>query len=72
MTEQPEEIKQALVNILEEFEESLKAGDLREQILKLVPANILIRKLGMSLDGLDHAASARYRILSYIRDMWEK
>ena len=67
MSKDPEKLRRALLGVLENFEESLKSDELRDQVLKLVPANILIRKLGISLKGLDDAASARDRILSYMQ-----
>ena len=67
MTKGPEGIRQALLGVIEEFEESLRDDDLREKILKLVPANLLLRQLGVSLDELCDASSAQDRILSYMR-----
>ena len=63
----PEEIRRRLVNLLEDFEALLKTGNLREQVLGLVPANHLLRNLGGSLMSNDTANSARGRILAYFQ-----
>lgn len=63
----PEKIRRRLVSLLEDFEALLNTGNLREQVLGLVPANHLLRDLGGSLMPNDTATSARDRILSYFQ-----
>lgn len=63
----PEDIRRRLVDLLEDFEALLNTGNLREQVLGLVPANHLLRDLGGSLMANDTARSARGRILAYLQ-----
>jgi hypothetical protein len=63
----PETLRKKLVDLLVNFEQHLKKSDLRKQVLELVPANHLLRDLGISLlDGND-TESARDRILAYLK-----
>ncbi|RLA50870.1 MAG: HNH endonuclease [Gammaproteobacteria bacterium] len=63
----PENLRQELVELLNEFEKKLLDDDLREQVRSLIPANFLLRDLGSSLVLQEDASSARGRILSYLR-----
>lgn len=62
----PEEIRQELVSLLQNFESKLANDDLREQVLDLIPAYRLINDLGSSLVPED-IPSARERILYYLK-----
>lgn len=63
----PDETRRALIVLLTEFELNLERDDLREQVRRLVDANLLLRDLGISLPGLTEASSARERILLYLK-----
>jgi len=63
----PEAKRQALVGLLTDFERHLSASDLRHQVQALIPVFHELRDLGSSLLGADARASARDRILSYLR-----
>lgn len=62
----PEEIRQELVSLLQNFESKLASDNLREQVLDLIPAYRLINDLGSSLIPED-VPSARDRILYYLK-----
>lgn len=63
----PEAKQQALVELLSDFEQHLSASDLRHQVKALIPVFHELRDLGSSLLGCEAKASARDRILSYLR-----
>ncbi len=65
--ESPGELRHKLIELLEDFETRLQAGNLRSQVQALVPANHTLRDLGSSLIIDDEANSARDRILAYLR-----
>lgn len=56
-----------LKDLLANFERELQTHDLRKKVLALVPANNVLRSLGSSLITRQYAASARDRILFYLR-----
>ena len=61
-----ETLRSELRALLDEFEQVLLSGDVRQKVLALVPAARLLRDLGISLvEGND--VSARERILAYLR-----
>lgn len=62
----PEKLRIELVRLLEDFDEQLKKGGLREQVRRLIPANRLLRDLGSSLLRDESAKAARDRILRYL------
>ena len=63
----PEVIRRELVDLLVNFERHLAHSDLRTKVCGLIPANHLLRDLGSSLVVGDDTASARDRILHYMR-----
>jgi len=63
----PEEIREKLVTLLADFKKKLSEGDLRKQVLELVPVNHLLRDLGSSLIVGEDTNSARNRILAYLQ-----
>lgn len=63
----PETLRQKLIELLTNFETHLQDSDLRTQVQELVPANYLLRDLGSSLVAGDNSESARDRILLYLR-----
>lgn len=65
--ESPERKRQSLITLLEDFERHLSMSDLREQVRALIPVFHELRDLGSSLLGAEGRASARERILSYLR-----
>ena len=66
-TGDPEELRRKLIELLEQFEERLRTGTLREQVHDLVPAHFHLRDLGSSLGELVEESSSRARILRYLR-----
>jgi SH3-like domain-containing protein len=66
-TDSPEKLRQALVDLLTDFEQKLKARDLRKKVVALIPAYHTLRDLGSSLIPSESASSARDRILHYFR-----
>ena len=62
-----EAIRRELLQLLTNFKTELRSPDLRRKVLALVPAFHLLRDLGCSLISRQHAASARDRILHYLR-----
>lgn len=63
----PEELRQSLVELLTNFAEELQKEDLREKVVALVPAFHKLRDLGSSLIPQSEAASARERIIAYLK-----
>ncbi len=63
----PETLRQKLIELLTNFEMHLQDGNLRTQVQELVPANYLLRDLGSSLVTGDNSGSARDRIILYLR-----
>lgn len=63
----PEELRQSLVDLLTNFAEELKKDDLRQKVVTLVPAFHTLRDLGSSLIPKSEAASARDRIIAYLK-----
>ena len=66
-TGDPAEIRRRLVELLNDFESRLENDELRAQVQALVPAMLLLRRLGSSLIPASDAGSARCRILHYLR-----
>ena len=62
----PDDIRRALADLIDNFSEELKLGDLRAKVQALVPAHHLLRDLGSSLIPRANAASARDRITLYL------
>lgn len=67
LTDIPELKRRSLIDLLENFERHLAASDLRAQVRALIPVFHELRDLGSSLLGSKGRASARDRILSYMR-----
>jgi len=63
----PDVLRRQLVELLVNFEQHLAESDLRAQVLELVSANHLLRDMGSSLMGDDHARSASKRIILYLQ-----
>lgn len=63
----PEKLRRRLIELLTDFEQRLNEDDLRDQVQALVPAVYILRDLGSSLIPKNDAASARERILYYLR-----
>ncbi len=63
----PDAKLRSLIELLQNFEQHLADSDLRQQVQALVPAFRHLRDLGSSLMGGEATASARDRILSYLR-----
>ena len=62
-----ETLRKKLIELFEDFENKLLAGDLRGKVLALVPAHHLLRDMGSSLVTKEEAASAQDRIILYLR-----
>lgn len=62
----PEELRQELLGLIQNFESELKKDDLRGKVLALIPAHHILRDLGSSLIPREAAASARDRIILYL------
>ncbi|WP_426447296.1 HNH endonuclease [Siccibacter colletis] len=62
----PETLRKQLLVLISDFEDKLRDGSIREQVLALVPANHLLRDLGSSLIKEQDCSSARDRILAYL------
>lgn len=60
-------IRLQLIELLTNFERHLAESDLRDQVRRLVPANHLLRDMGVSLLPNGNELSARERILAYLR-----
>lgn len=63
----PEQYRRQLVELLTNFEEHLQRGDVRAQVLALVPASDLLQNLGASLVRGADIRSSRDRILAYMK-----
>jgi hypothetical protein len=63
----PEEIRKSLVDLLTNFAEELKKSDLRAKVKALIPVFHDLRDLGSSLIPKNEAASARERVIAYLR-----
>ena len=63
----PETLRREIVELLANFAEELKKGDVRVKVIALIPAYHKLRDLGSSLIPGDEASSARQRILAYFR-----
>lgn len=63
----PDTLRLRLIELLDNFERHLNESDLRDQVRELVPANHLLRDLGVSLLPQGDRLSARERILAYLR-----
>jgi hypothetical protein len=64
---EPEALRQSLVELLTNFAEELRKTDLRAKVIALVPAFHKLRDLGSSLIPKDQATSARERIIAYFQ-----
>ena len=64
--EDPEFLRKELLVLIQNFEDELKKGDLRNKVISLVPAHHLLRDLGSSLIPRASAKSARDRIERYL------
>jgi hypothetical protein len=62
----PEYLRNRLVDLLVHFKEEVHSGNLRKKVLSLVPAHNLLRDLGSSLITKEDASSARDRIIYYM------
>lgn len=62
-----EAIRAKLVDLLVNFKKELQSPNLRAKVQALIPAYHLLRDLGSSLIPREQAASARNRILFYLR-----
>ena len=62
----PEALRQKLIELLTNFEGHIQDSNLRTQVKELVPANYLLRDLGSSLITGNNSDSARDRILLYL------
>ena len=65
--DQPEELRQSLVELLTNFAAALKTNNLRAKVLALVPAFHKLRDLGSSFIPKTEAPSARDRIIAYLK-----
>ncbi len=63
----PNALRLRLIELLDNFERHLDESNLRDQVRELVPANHLLRDLGVSLLPQGDRLSARERILAYLR-----
>jgi hypothetical protein len=64
---EPEALRQTLVELLTNFAEELRNVDLRPKVIALIPAFHKLRDLGSSLIPKDEATSARNRVIAYFR-----
>lgn len=63
----PEALRQSLVELLTNFAAELRKRDLRAKVIALIPAFHTLRDLGSSLIPKAEAASARDRIIAYLQ-----
>lgn len=63
----PESLRRELVELLTNFADELKKSDIRVKVIALVPAYHKLRDLGSSLIPRIEAASARKRLIVYLR-----
>lgn len=66
-TGEPEQLRQQLIELLEQFEQKLLSGHLREQVKALIPANHKLSDLGCSLLPDEVPNSAQERLLAYLK-----
>lgn len=64
---QAEEVRQELVDLLQNFQQHLKTENLRDKVLALIPCQRLLRDLGCSLIEDEDATSGMTRVLAYLR-----
>jgi hypothetical protein len=64
---QPEILRQSLVELLTNFAAELRKQDLRAKVIALIPVFCKLRDLGSSLIPKTDAVSARDRIIAYLR-----
>ncbi|MCQ9471642.1 HNH endonuclease [Pseudomonas alliivorans] len=64
---EPEYLRVQLLQLIERFEHELNCGDLRGRVVSLVPAFHALRDLGSSLISKTDAATARDRIIFYLK-----
>jgi len=62
----PEKLRNQLIQLLVAFENKLKEADLRAQVEALIPANHMLRDLGCSLLPADVNGAAIDRLLAYL------
>jgi HNH endonuclease len=65
--EDPETLRQSLVELLTNFAVELKKTDLRAKVVALIPAFHMLRDLGSSLMPKTSGASALERIIAYLK-----
>lgn len=63
----PEAVWQKVAELIKNFEEELRSGELRPKVLALVPIFQGLRDLGKALIPAEYASAARDRILYYFR-----
>lgn len=63
----PEQLRRRLLEEMEAVEGAIASPDLRTRTRSLIPANHLLRKLGKAMMPTHSAASAKARILQYLR-----
>ena len=64
---QAEEVRQQLVDLLQNFQQHLKTDNLRDKVLALITCQRLLRDLGCSLIEDEDATSGMTRVLAYLR-----
>ncbi len=64
---EPEAIRQSLVDLLTNFAAELRKSDLRLKVIALIPAFHKLRDLGSSLIPKNEASSARERVIAYFK-----
>lgn len=67
MQTDPESLRLRLLELIGNFENELKHGDLRGRVISLVPTFHALRDLGSSLILKTEAASARDRVIFYLK-----
>lgn len=63
----PEDLRLKLINLLQDFEHHLTAGNLRAQVKQLIPVHHNLRDLGSSLMTGPETESGLTRVLAYLR-----
>lgn len=66
-TEKLQSLRLELIELLQDFEQELKTGNLRAKVLALIPVQKVLDKLGAGLIPREIASSARSRILHYFQ-----
>jgi len=61
----PEQIRKQLAQLIANFEDELRKGDLRTKVLALIPVYRRLRDMGKALLPVDGADAARERVLQY-------